>query len=231
MTTITERYHRLRAEVPPDVKIVLAVKRRTADEIAEAIRAGATDLGENYVQEAVAVKNQLGEMGGGVTWHLIGHLQKNKINQALPVFDVIQTVDSLHKAEQIDTRAERAGRKIVPVMIELNIAGEAAKAGVNPLEHQPFDEYLVDLVRRIASLQHITVEGLMTMGPVVSNVQKLQPYFRQVASLHRLLRSLDIPDAPVTYLSMGMSDSYRLAIDEGANMIRVGTVVFGKRPV
>ena len=148
--SITENYARLREEIPADVTIVVSCKTRVAEEIEEVIDAGATDIGENYVQEGGQMYSALQKKAAKVRWHMIGHLQTNKINKALRVFDVVQTVDSLVKAEAIDKRVERAKRKIVPVFIEINIGSEDSKAGIRPNEHEPFEAYIEKLIKDLA---------------------------------------------------------------------------------
>ena len=221
--SIKENYQRIRAEVPEHVTIVLAAKTRTVEEVIEAINAGATHIGENYVQEAEAMYAALGERLNEVEWHLIGALQKNKINKALPIFDVFQTVDSLEKAKAIDTRVARLG-KVLPVYIEVNIGSEDSKAGMPP-EYEAIEQ----LVREVASLEHLRLEGIMTMGVFSPDPEESRPYFRQAKKIFDQLSSLDIPNVSLNTLSMGMSDSYQVAIEEGSNMIRLGTVVFGAR--
>lgn len=130
--SIAENYARIREEIPENVTIVLAAKAGSVKEIEEVIDAGATDIGENYVQEAQQIYTQLGENAKKVKWHMIGSLQKNKINKALSIFDVIQTVDSIEMAHAIDKRVESAGKSLVPVYIEINIGTEITKAGVKP---------------------------------------------------------------------------------------------------
>lgn len=149
---IAENYRKLRDDVPDDVTIVLAGKRRTADEIVEAIEAGVTDIGQNYVQEAAIMQQSLGARSRDVKWHMIGHLQTNKINKAFEVFDVIQTVDSLEKAIAIDHRAAQAGGNPVPVYIEINIGNEGSKSGIHPEEHEPFEDYMERLLSDMSSL-------------------------------------------------------------------------------
>src|SRR6056297_2261391 len=127
---ITSNYQKLREEIPDHVTIVLAGKTKSAEEIKEVIDAGATDIGENYVQEGETIRQELGEKANRVRWHMIGHLQKNKINKALPIFDMVQTVASLQKAADIDKRVIKAGKQIVPVLIEINIGNEDSKAGL-----------------------------------------------------------------------------------------------------
>ena len=222
--SITENYQRIRKEIPDNVTIVLAGKTRTPEETIEVIEAGATDIGENYVQEAEEMYNCLGEKTRKVRWHMIGALQKNKINKALPIFDVIQTVDSLKTAVAIDTRVERAGKKIIPVYIEINIGSEITKDGL-----KPDYEIIENLVREISKLKHLSLEGLMTMGPRFGNPEDSRPYFRKTKDIFERIRALNLPNVNMKTLSMGMTNSYKVAIEEGSNMIRLGTMVFGER--
>ncbi len=226
---IAENYRRLREDVPDSVTIVLAGKTRRAEEIAEAMEAGATDIGQNYVQEGAAMCRALGETARDVTWHMIGHLQTNKINKALRVFDVIQTVDSLEKAIAIDKRVQAAGKSVIPVCIEINIGNEDSKAGINPEEHEPFEEYMESLVCDVSSLAHLRLEGLMTMGPRFGNPEDTRPYFSRTREIFDRIRALALPNVDMQHLSMGMTNSYRIAIEEGSNMVRIGTGVFGQR--
>ena len=216
--TLKETYERLKHEVPGHVTIVAAAKTRSPDEVQEAIEAGVTDIGENYVQEAEDVKAALGDQAQRVRWHMIGHLQKNKINKALRLFDVIQTVDSLKLATAVSQRADRR----VPVLIEVNSGEEPQKSGILPEDAEA-------LVRDIASLENITVRGLMTMGPAFGDPEDARPYFRRTKNLFDRLASLGIPDVEMRDLSMGMSNSYRVAVEEGSTMIRPGTALFGPR--
>jgi len=227
--SITENYQKIREEIPEDILVIVASKTRTPEEIVEVIEAGARDLGENYVQEAEKMKQELGEKANTIRWHMIGHLQKNKINKALPVFDVIQTIDSLEKAQAIDKRAERAGKSVIPVLVEINIGSEDSKAGVKPEEHEPFEEYMEKLIRDISRLEHLRVEGLMTMGPRFGNPEDSRPYFRRTKEIFEKIRDLNIPNVDMKYLSMGMTNSYSVAIEEGSNIVRIGTAIFGER--
>lgn len=228
--SIGENYNRLRREIPDNVTIVLAAKMRTSQELMEAIEAGATDIGENYVQDAGRVYSSLQKEAAKVKWHMIGHLQSNKINKALRIFDVIQTVDSLEKAKAIDKRVVKAGKHAIPIYIEINIGNEDSKAGLKPDEHEPFEEYMEKLVRDISELVHLRIEGLMTMGPRFGNPNDVRPYFRRTKRIYDKIRGLNLPHTNMQYLSMGMTNSYRAAIEEGSNMVRIGTAVFGKRP-
>jgi pyridoxal phosphate enzyme (YggS family) len=227
--SITTNYAKLRGEIPENVTIVLAAKVRSAEEIEQAINAGVTDIGENYVQEAGQMYSALQKKAVKVRWHMIGHLQTNKINKALRIFDVIQTVDSLEKAEAIDKRVEIAKRKTVPVFIEINIGSEDSKAGIKPAEHEPFDEYMERLVKDISKLEHLRIEGLMTMGPRFGDPERVRPYFKRTRKIFERIKELDLPNVNMKYLSMGMTNSYKVAIEEGSNMVRIGTAIFGER--
>ena len=220
--SIKEKYLEIKKEIPDHVKIVLAGKTRTDEEIKEAILAGAEIIGENYVQEAEKMYKILGESAKQVEWHMIGSLQKNKINKALKVFDCIQTIDSAELAEDIDKRAERIKRR-VSVFIEINIGSEITKSGVIP-EY----EIVEKLANCISRLDYLRLEGLMTMGPRVGNPEDMRPYFRKTKKIFDKLKSIGIPNVDLKYLSMGMSNSYKIAIEEGANIVRLGTVIFGK---
>ena len=221
--SIRENFLKIKKEVPEYVKIVLAAKTRTKDEIEEVISAGAEIIGENYVQEAEKMYQELGEKARKVKWHLIGALQKNKINKALRIFDCIQTVDSSELAEAINKRAHNLNKKI-SVFIEINIGSEITKAGVKP-------EYKIikKLAEYISKLNYLKLEGLMTMGPRVGNPEDVRVHFRKTKEFFNRLKGANIPNVGLKYLSMGMSNSYRIAIQEGANMIRLGTIIFGKR--
>ena len=221
--SIAEIYQRLRSEIPAHVTIVPAAKTRSAQEMLEVIEAGATDLGHNYVQEAELARQALGSAADRVRWHLIGHLQANKINKALQVFDVFQTVDSLETARAIDVRAARLDR-VVPVYIEVNSAVEESKSGV-----APDLETIAGLASGVCALEHVRLEGLMTMGPLSADEEAVRRAFRKTRHLFDQLRVLDLPGACLETLSMGMTDSYRIAIEEGATMVRPGTIVFGSR--
>jgi len=227
--SISTNYVKIRQEIPKGVTIVLSVKTRTVEQIEEAIDAGVTDIGQNYVQEAGQMYSSLQKKAAKVRWHMIGHLQTNKINKALRIFDVIQTVDSLEKATAIDKRVERATKKIVPVYIEINIGSEFSKAGIKPAEHEPFEEYIEKLVRDMSTLSHLRLEGLMTMGPRFGNPEDVRPYFKRTRMIFERIKGLDLPNVDMKYLSMGMTNSYKVAIEEGSNMVRIGTAIFGER--
>ncbi len=228
--SIGQRYTELRRQVPEHVTIVLAAKTRAPDEVRAAIDVGASDIGHNYVQEAEAAREALADIADSVRWHMIGPLQTNKINKALRLFDVIQTVDSVRRAEAIQRRAENAGRDVVPVYLEINIADEDAKAGLSAAEAaESLESATESVVRSIDQLDRLRMDGIMTMGPLLDDPADYRPLFRRTRQLYERLQRLDLSRAQLTTLSMGMTDSWRIAIEEGATMIRVGTAVFGPR--
>jgi len=219
LSALTDRVERFLARMPPGVTVLAAVKGRSPDELRAAIAGGIRHVGQNYVQEAGRVIEAIGR--GAAEWHLIGHLQRNKVRDALRLFDAVQTVDSLRLAEALDREALKLGR-IVTVLIEVNSAREPQKAGVLP-------ENLVELVRRVAALPSLCVHGLMTMGPQTRRPEHIRPHFAETKRLFDEIAALCIPGALMDTLSMGMSDSYDVAIEEGATMIRLGTILFGPR--
>jgi pyridoxal phosphate enzyme (YggS family) len=216
---IADRVRRVLAGIPSHVSVLAAAKTRSVDEIRAAIEGGIRLVGQNYVQEAQHAIETLGR--DAAEWHMIGHLQRNKARAAVRLFDTIETVDSVRLAEAIDREATKIGR-VLPILIEVNSAREPQKAGVLP-------EEAVDLIREIAGLPSIRIEGLMTMGPLVADPEEIRPYFAESKRLLDGIAALRIPNVGMRVLSMGMSDSYRIAIEEGATLVRLGTVLFGPR--
>jgi PLP dependent protein len=206
------------AELPPGVELVAAAKTRTASEILQALEAGVGIIGQNYVQEAADV---FPAIGGRARWHFIGHLQTNKVKRAVELFDLIETVDSTGLGREIDKRSAAAG-KTMNVLVEINSGREPQKAGVLPEEAEP-------LVRSLAVLPHLRVLGLMTMGPFEGDPEDSRPYFKETCRVWHALKALAIPGAEMRHLSMGMSNSWRVAVEEGANLVRIGTGIFGPR--
>ncbi|MFC1752537.1 YggS family pyridoxal phosphate-dependent enzyme [Thermoproteota archaeon] len=222
-TTIKNNIAALKQEIPSSIKIVLACKTRSAEEIESAIDAGITDIGQNYVQEAETMRQALGEKARKVRWHMIGHVQKNKINKILSLFDVIQTVDSFKCASEINKRAQ-VMEKVMPVYLEINIADEPNKAGIKP------DISVIEaLIHDMSKLPFLKLEGLMTMGPLTDDSQAIRPYFKKMNAIFNDVKRISYPNVDIRELSMGMSDSYLTAIEEGATIIRPGTIIFGKR--
>jgi pyridoxal phosphate enzyme (YggS family) len=216
---IRENVQKLLAELPPGVLLVAAAKGRSPQEILEAIEAGVQIIGENYVQEA---ERAFAVIGRRAQWHMIGHLQKNKAKKAVAIFDMIETLDSVELAHELEKHCARMN-KVMPVLIEINSGREPQKSGV-------FPEYAEALIRAVAPLPHLKVVGLMTMGPRFGNPQEARPYFRETKKLFDHLRALNIPNVEMQYLSMGMSNTYQIALEEGANIVRIGTKIFGERP-
>jgi pyridoxal phosphate enzyme (YggS family) len=207
------------AELPPGVELVAAAKTRTAAEILEAVDAGVKTIGENYVQEAAEAFPAVGRRA---RWHFIGHLQTNKAKRAVEIFDLIETVDTIGLGREIDKRAAAAGRTM-EILVEVNSGREPQKAGVMPDDTEA-------LVRSLAALPHLRVLGLMTMGPFEGDPEDSRPYFKETRRVRDALRALAVPGVEMRHLSMGMSHSWRVAVEEGATMVRIGTAIFGPRP-
>ena len=206
------------AELPAGVELVAAAKTRTASEILQALEAGVKIIGENYVQEAADV---FPAIGGRTRWHFIGHLQTNKVKKAIEIFDLVETVDSIALGREIDKRSAAAG-KTMDILIEVNSGREPQKSGILPEEAEP-------LVRALASFPNLRVLGLMTMGPFEGDPEDSRPYFKETRRVWDALKIQAIAGAEMRYLSMGMSNSWRVAIEEGATMVRIGTAIFGPR--
>ncbi len=216
--SISNGVKKILAELPEGVTLVGAAKTRTAEEIQEAIDAGVKIIGENYVQEAERAFKVIGRKA---KWHLIGPLQRNKAKKAVEIFDMIETVDSVKIAREIDKKCRAIG-KIMSVLIEINSGKEEQKAGV-------FPENAIELIKEISSLPNIRIMGLMTMGPRFGDPEDSRPYFIETRKIFEKIKSLNLPGVEMKYLSMGMTNSYKIAIEEGANIVRIGTLLFGKR--
>jgi pyridoxal phosphate enzyme (YggS family) len=206
------------AQLPAGVELVAAAKTRTAAEILEAVEAGVAIIGENYVQEAADVFPAVGRRA---RWHFIGHLQSNKAKKAVEIFDLVETVDSAALGRELDKRASAAGRTM-EALVEINSGHEPQKAGVMPEDAEA-------LVRALAALPRLRVQGLMTMGPFEGDPEDSRPYFKETRRVFDALRAAAIPGVEMRRLSMGMSHSWRVAVEEGATMVRLGTAIFGPR--
>ncbi|RZN45396.1 YggS family pyridoxal phosphate-dependent enzyme [archaeon] len=215
---IRENIEKIRDSLPRSVVIQAAAKTRTADEVREAIDAGITTFGQNYLQEAIPV---IEEIGHDVRWHYIGRIQKNKINKLIEHFGMIETVDSLATAQHIDKRAE-AKDVVMPILLEVNSGNEEQKEGVLP-------EGALQLAREVSELEHVTLRGLMTMGPFVEDPEDARPYFSITRKLFDTICRKPMLSDDACVLSMGMSNTYRVAVEEGATMVRIGEAIFGKR--
>jgi len=223
--SITDRVRDILASLPEGVLLVGAAKMRSPDEVRAAIEAGLPAMGQNYVQQAEAMqdalKEWLAQSERRVRWHLIGHLQRNKAGKAVALFDMIETIDSTRIARAVERHCADIGT-IMPVLIEINSGRESNKTGVAP-------EKAEELAREIGALEHLRLRGLMTMGPRFGNPEDARPYFRLTKELFDSLSSIDLGDGQMQYLSMGMSNTYTTAIEEGANIVRIGTKLFGER--
>jgi pyridoxal phosphate enzyme (YggS family) len=213
----------LLASLPEGVTLVAAGKTRSPEELRAAVDAGVRIIGHNYVQEAERSIEVLGRevLSRRLRWHCIGHLQRNKAKKAAQLFDMVETVDSMKIASALD-RACKPLDKVMPVLVEVNSAEEENKSGALPAD-------VAALVKELAALDHIKVEGLMTMGPWTEDPEEVRPYLRRTRDLFDRLSEMNIPNVTMLHLSMGMSDSYLVAIEEGANMVRIGTKLFGPR--
>ena len=219
ITMIKQNVQKILAELPNGIELVAAAKRRSGEEILQAVEAGVKIVGENYVQEAKRAYEVVGEK---VEWHFIGTLQRHNVRRKMvEMFDMIESVDSLEIAKEIDRRCAQIG-KVMPVLIEINSGREEQKSGVFPEEAE-------QLVRDVSNLGNIKVMGLMTMGPRFGNPEDARPYFVETRKIFERIKGLDLPNVEMKYLSMGMTNSYRIAIEEGANIIRIGTKIFGER--
>lgn len=215
---IEERVGEILRELPSTVELVAATKSRSVAEILEAIAGGVKIIGENYVQEA---EEKLKQIGRCAQWHLLGHLQKNKVKKAVEIFDLMQSLDSLEIAAEIDKRASGLNR-LVPVFIEVNSAAEKQKFGFLPDEVE-------EAVREISKFKNLKIMGLMTLGPDSKSAQDLRPYFQATYKIFQRIKEMSLSNVQMRYLSMGMSDSYRVAIEAGANMVRLGRAIFSDR--
>lgn len=200
---------------PQEIKLVAVSKTVEVSRIKEAIDAGVSILGENYVQEA---KKKIEEIGRQVEWHFIGHLQTNKAKYAVRLFDMIHSVDTLPLAEELNRRAEKEGQ-VIKVMIEVNLSGESTKFGTE-------EEKVFELAKKIFELRNLSLVGLMTMPPYFESPEMSRPYF---IKLRQLKERMEKEGIPLKELSMGMSNDFEIAIEEGATYVRVGTAIFGPR--
>lgn len=215
---------------PADIKLVAVTKNIELPQIIEAVKAGVTILGENRVQEALKKiqDSRCKIQDKTIQWHLIGSLQKNKAKYAVQLFDLIHTIDSIGLAEEVNKQAEKAC-KIQGVLVQLKLSEEETK-------HGALEKDLIGLVEKIFSMGNLKLEGLMTMPPYFENPEKTRPYFRQLRQLQDNINASRLPtgQAGITHyalldLSMGMSNDFEVAIEEGATMVRIGTAIFGER--
>lgn len=205
-------------ELPQGVNLIAASKERDIHQIEKAILAGVRIVGENYVREA---REKFEIIGRKVKWHFIGHLQKNKAKIAVEMFDMIESLDSLSLADALNRECGKVN-KIMPVLIEVNSASEVQKYGVLPEDARKF-------LNEILNFKNLKPAGLMTMGPWIERAEDLRPYFKKTKDLFDSIKGSYGDKVGWDYLSMGMSGSYKVAIEEGSNMVRIGTAIFGER--
>lgn len=208
---------------PEEVTLIVVSKTRPTHILQQAIEAGASDFGENRAQEAEEKILTLGR-GENVRWHLIGHLQSNKARRAVKLFDYIHSVDSAELIQRLDRLCSEEGRDALPVLLQVSLVGEATKAGTS-------EEELPDLVEAVGMCKHLRLAGLMTLPPFYEDAELARPFFRRLRELRDGLQSQGVFQATGGELSMGMSNDYEVAIEEGATMVRVGTAIFGQRTV
>jgi pyridoxal phosphate enzyme (YggS family) len=200
------------------VTLVAVSKSQPVEAIQAAVAAGVEILGENRVQEAQA---KVGAVGGAVAWHLVGHLQRNKVKAALGLFDMIQAVDSLRLAQEIGKRATQAGRE-ARILLQVNTSGVESQFGVDP-------DAALDLAGEVAGVEGVGVEGLMTIGAFLPDPEDVRPCFVRLRELRDRIAAAGLPGVSMAHLSMGMTGDFEVAIEEGATMVRIGTAIFGER--
>lgn len=206
---------------PGDIRLVAVTKEFSVAVVTEGIRAGSMIFGENKVQDARDKVEALGH--DGIEWHFIGHLQKNKVKFIFDLFDLIHSVDSLALAEAIHEKAEGLGL-CMPILLQVNVSGEESKFGLDP-------KNVIKVIRKVTPLKGLKVRGLMTIPPYDSNPERSRPYYIRLRELRDTCSKLAIPGVSLDELSMGMSNDYEVAVEEGATLVRVGTALFGERPL
>ncbi len=209
---------------PESIRLVAVTKTVPANRIKDAIQAGATIFGENYVQEAGDKIRELSPYP--VSWHFIGTLQSNKAKYVVKLFDLIHSVDSVKLAMEINKQAEKIS-KIQDILIQVNVAGEAQKSGISP-------EQTLEMLKAVSKFENISVKGLMTMPPYFNDPEKVRPFFKQLRQLrNKLQKNFSDPSSAghirLDELSMGMTGDFEAAIHEGATLVRIGTAIFGER--
>jgi len=208
-----------RGRDPSSVRLMAVTKTVDDERIREAIAAGVCLIGENYVQEA---QRKIPLLGEGLEWHMIGHLQTNKSKYVVRLFHMIQSIDRIELARELDKRCGAAG-VVMPILVEVNTGDESSKSGISPGE-------AVTLVETVSAFKNLSVEGLMTMPPWFSDPEEARPFFRKLRELRDRIAERDIPGVQMTELSMGMSDDFVVAVEEGATIVRIGRAIFGQRP-
>jgi len=204
---------------PKTIRLVAVSKTVPADRVKEAIEAGVTDLGENYVQEARAKFNALATYPA--SWHFIGHLQSNKAKYAVRIFDLVHSVDTLKLARELNKYSKKIN-KVQEILIQVNVSEENSKSGV-------YVKDVHDLIKEISLLDNLSIKGLMTMPPFFNDPERVRPYFSALRDLRDRIKRESLPNVGLDELSMGMTGDFEVAILEGATLVRIGTAIFGKR--
>jgi len=221
--TLRQRIARASSKINQDpgrITVVAVAKGRAVEQIKEVTEAGITDIGENRVQEAVLKYAAVHATPCAVQpkWHMVGHLQTNKVKDAVRIFDLIHSVDSIRLADEINGQAARIG-KIQDILVQVNTSGEITKFGLNPSK-------AMELMKGIAEFKNINIKGLMTIAPIVDSPEKTRPYFKMLRELRDRVNELSAISYQLSALSMGMSDDFEVAIEEGATMVRLGRAIF-----
>jgi pyridoxal phosphate enzyme (YggS family) len=203
---------------PQEIKLLAAAKSQSIESIGAAIAAGVGLVGENYVQEA---KHKRQAISQHVEWHMIGHLQRNKVQPALKTFDLVQSLDSAALALELEKEGKKRG-KTVRTLVEVNLGDEQSKSGIA-------QDAVVELLKRVGDLAHLRVEGFMAIPPFRENPEEVRPFFNALKNLQAELQCLKIPNVVLNELSMGMTHDYPVAVEEGATIVRIGTALFGPR--
>lgn len=216
---------------PQEVQLVAVSKKMPLQAIRSAAQAGIQHFGENRIEEARDKIPQLTDLT--LHWHMIGHLQSRKAKAAVELpFTLLHSLDSLKLAQRLDAFAQDAGRRL-DVLLECNVSGEASKGGWQAHEWEQNAAQRAELwhnMKQVAALPHLNIMGLMTMAPLLQDIEATRPVFQALARLREALRQL-MPDLPLPHLSMGMSDDFEIAVEEGASIVRIGRAIFGERPV
>ncbi len=228
MNSIADRLHEIRLRIeraaekagrnPKTIRLIAVSKTKPVSLIREAVAAGVTDFGENYIQEA---REKIPQVAGKVRWHFIGHLQKNKAKYAAALFEWVHTIDRIEIADALDRRAGMEGHQL-KALIEVNVGKEATKSGVEEKE-------LIPLVEHVSGLPNLSLKGLMVIPPITTDPHEAREYFIKTRRLAEQVDALHITGVSMEELSMGMTSDFEVAIEEGATMVRIGTAIFGPR--
>ncbi|MBC2704318.1 YggS family pyridoxal phosphate-dependent enzyme [Desulfobacula sp.] len=229
MPTIKDNFDRVNKQIvdavmscgrkPDTIQLIAVSKRKSVKMIMEGIQAGAKHFGENYIQEAIEKIDVIGK--NKICWHFIGHLQSNKAKFAVKYFEYIHTVDTLKLAKSIDKQAKKID-KIQKILVQVNIGKEETKSGTRT-------EETIELIKQISTFENLSLQGLMCMPPYFSDPEKARIYFKQLGLLKEKIMARKLGNVTMEHLSMGMSNDFKVAIEEGSTMVRVGTSIFGRR--